>query len=235
MMKATIVSALVFGGLLIAWSQAAPSEPATRRAVREQTQSEAVEALEARHPRAEDLAAYLVEVVSSWPHAKIPAVAPEELARDIADVALENSPAWDDDINANRSAVLLASLAYWEGARFAAYVDDQSVNRWMREHRSGKRLSAEAARLLHFGNADGGYAYSLWQIHPFDIESPRVTPQDLADRKTAARVALSLARASIRGTGTLCWYTGEYAPCPKARERLEFALSAIKRFPYSAR
>ena len=54
----------------------------------------------------------------------------------------------------------------------------------------------------------------------------------LADRQRAARVALHMMRTSLKRSGTLCGYTGEAAPCPKARQRLEFARDYLRAHPF---
>jgi len=115
-------------------------------------------------------------------------------------------------------ALLLASLAFHEG-RFRAYVDEQQCNDpiW-RASRDGRIAMASG------GDCDGGWAYSLWQIHPLDA---RTTARELRDRRAAARIALTIAR---RGP---CAYTGESGPCPKGetRWRVVRAYSAAHPFP----
>jgi hypothetical protein len=57
----------------------------------------------------------------------------------------------------------------------------------------------------------------------FSSPNPVITATELHDRLTAAKVALHMLRASLRRDGTLCEYSGEVKPCPKAKKRLEFA------------
>jgi hypothetical protein len=134
--------------------------------------------------------------MESWPHADkhVPASDYDLLAADISKVTLEDRepPVWEDT-NRGRTNVLLATLSYNEGARYAEYVNDGSCNAWMKEawkhpkkvlskHRSmitGQRmeewkadtsyLPKEAQALLAFGDCDGGRAASLFQIHADDF------------------------------------------------------------------
>jgi len=180
------------------------------------------------------LAAFLLAVVSRWTPAGIPHVPLEDLTRDIAEVTVAEGPAWpvsDEDGmgKAHRhTAVLLATLAYWEGARFAAYVDDLSCNGWMALRHAGKPVPPEGKRLLEFGNCGGGKAYSLWQVETHDLQDGDDVhvfgPGNLGDRKFAARAALLIARVSYRQRGNLSGYTGESKDDhPKADVRQAFA------------
>lgn len=174
------------------------------------------------------VADYLTLVMSDWPAAlkAVPAVPYRAVAESIASVTRDPS-----------DAVLLAALGYYEGARYAEYVDSGACNDpvWVR--------SGEGKRLAHWGTCDRGptdprgRAHSVWQIHPIeDRTSPlygtcREAVVD-SSRENAARCALALAKNSMKETGSLAWYTGEWTgPHPKADERLEFARRAIRKHP----
>lgn len=165
--------------------------------------------------RTQELKIYVEGVMQSWAPARIPSVDLSALATDIATVS--DTP---------RDAVLLASLAYFEGARFASYVDDGSCNDF------AWRASASGRRLMEVGGAcDGGRAFTLWQIHPdgISIDGEKVMgARLLADRRYAASVALTLAHADP----SLCAYAGESGFCPKAATRLAFAERALRVHPF---
>jgi hypothetical protein len=177
------------------------------------------------------LAVRLVDVMSSWPHATagVQAADYDAIAHDIAAA-----------VDRYEDGVLLAGLAYWEGARFAAYVDDGRCNDpvW--------RKSPEGqATMLRWGDCDHMGAVSLWQIHPIVDPSSKlysVCNRDVVDVTTstgsrigAARCALAIARSSMQSTGDLSGYTGE-APVegahPKADERLAFVRRTLAKFPW---
>lgn len=163
-----------------------------------------------------------------------------KIAAEIASVVLDAAepPLWVDDANKVRTAILLATIGYWEGARFHLAVDDGRINdrTW--------RLSAIGKRTMpRTGDADGGYAYSRYQLHvecgglvltdsgyhtactPGDGAVPIPGNVIAHDGRMATRLALHELRQSIQRTGTLVAYTGEVTcPCPKARVRLDFAL-----------
>lgn len=171
---------------------------------------------------------YLLTAMSDWPPARkeVPSVPYRDVAETIATVTSDPE-----------DAVLLASLGYWEGARYAQYVDELRCNdpAWVR--------SPEGQRLSKWGTCDRGptdkvgRAHSFWQIHPVeDRSSPlyAVCNQRVIDssREDAARCALALAKNSLKETGSLAWYTGEWnGPHPKADVRLEFAKRAMKKHP----
>ena len=69
------------------------------------------------------IAAHLLAIVLGWTPATIPHVTPGELVPDIAAVVAEEGPAIPGDETGQKTAVMLAGLAYFEGARFASYVD----------------------------------------------------------------------------------------------------------------
>jgi len=153
------------------------------------------------------LAAYVYGAMTSWASESHDETLWRGIAADIASTTA-SAP----------EALLLASLAFHEG-RFRAYVDEQQCNDpiW-RASRDGRIAMASG------GDCDGGWAYSLWQIHPLDA---RTTARELRDRRAAARIALTIAR---RGP---CAYTGESGPCPKGetRWRVVRAYSAAHPFP----
>lgn len=202
------------------------------------------------------LAAAIETKIAKWSPAVVPHLMPEEVAATIAWAVIEEdcggepkftlpldgrkrcvwAEGWNSDL---RKAMLLAALAYYEGARFARYVDEGRCHDWMHlvyNHEplpddayveiGGKRLD-----LLKFGNCDGGRAWSLWQIRPDSLERPKLEGPELRDRSYAASIALGIVRLSMRDRGDLCDYTGENPAggCPKARERLDFAAKAFKR------
>ena len=163
-----------------------------------------------------ELATYLVAIISHWAPAAVPSVPVEDVARDIAAAVTTSGPVWPGERGEKRSAVLLASLAYWEGARFAAYVDRLDCNRWQAP---GARKPVEAQHLLPFGHCDHGKAFSLWQIWPRDDERAA-----MSDRFYAATRALELVKASYAARGNLSAYSGESADAhPKADIRERFA------------
>jgi hypothetical protein len=167
------------------------------------------------------VASYLLTVMTDWPPAMqtVPSVSYKDVAESIA-TATSNP----------EDAVLLAALGYFEGARYAQYVDDQSCNdsAWVK--------SPEGVRLTHWGTCDHRVARSIWQIHPQD---DRISPTHglcstaaISTRVGAARCALTIAHRSLAATGNLSYYTGEwYGPHPLADQRLEFAKRALKKHP----
>ena len=181
----------------------------------------------APEPSREDGAfvAYILGIMSSWPPAdpSMETVPYHDVAETIALVT--TSP---DD------AVLLAALAYWEGARYAAYVDDGRCNdpAW--------RGTQEGIKTMHRGgDCDHGHAHSLLQIHPIDDRSSPIhalCATEIVDgsRVGAFRCGLEIARLSMKETGSLVNYTGEWQSVehPKADVRLRFARAALKKHPF---
>jgi hypothetical protein len=179
-------------------------------------------------------------VMSKWAPAlkEVPHVPYDEVAADISAAINDEGPIGGPASTPERSGILLAGLGYFEGSRFAAYVDDGSCNRWTAlamEHpirrpdsKTGivtvfpnySVLPAEARALIRHGDCDGGKAFSLWQVWP----KGEFTPERLAVRREAARAALLIARASYKARGNLSCYTGEGPDVhPKADERERFA------------
>jgi hypothetical protein len=218
------------------------------------------------------LAEYLAgDIIENWTPAvrQVPAVPPGVVAWDVARAVVHEPqdpghcatftatdgrkrclwdvPGWNSD---HAKAVLLAAVGYWEGARYAADVDNGNCNRidW--------RQDPANATLIHImGNCDGGRAHSLWQIWPRvgpAHDSPINASCDkdaVAVRYTAARCALQILRMSMMATKDLTGYTGETAPSwkedairpldttegswkQKATVRLEFARKALKKHPF---
>lgn len=172
------------------------------------------------------------DLISGWagPDRAVAQAPLEGVAQTIGRVA-ESEPPVEDAVPrgytkharpALYSAAVLAGLGYFEGVRFAAYVDDGRCNdlEW--------RRTDEGKNLLRFGDCDHSRAYSLWQVWPSTWRGATAT--GMHDRATAARTALAIARESIRVTGSLCRYSGEpYPHCPKARERERYIDRAYAR------
>jgi len=198
-----------------------------------------------------NLAAYVLEAFTAWKKPGRDAVSYIDVANDIAEACLATEPLWPNDARGARCAILLASLAYYEGA-LLAYVDDGRVNdgKWReREFKKGLIWSPNIS--------DDGEAYSLWQIHPekgivltsdgewkhsegavTDTQGNRksgvIIGSDLTkNRKLAVRVAIAFIRKSLRVTHSLVGYTGETAATGygKARSRELFASNWVKRHP----
>jgi hypothetical protein len=141
---------------------------------------------------------------------------------------------WSSD---GDKAVLLAAIAYYEGSRFSAYVDDGRCN-----DKAWRKDPANARTMKLGGDCDGGHAHSLWQIHA--IKAVRGSADHLEaicgiehidGRFEAARCALEIARRSMSERGNLSWYAGESAYVhPKADERLKFARKAVHEHPFVA-
>jgi len=90
-------------------------------------------------------------------------------------VARDEEPLFEGDVDRSKSAVLVATVAFFESG-FAAYVDKGLCNDW--SWRRPKTTGPDAVpageirrrkSLLAAGSCDGGLAYSDWQIHPFDV------------------------------------------------------------------
>jgi hypothetical protein len=134
------------------------------------------------------------------------------IAIDIAEVALDPAepPVFPGRFGRERTALLLNSLAFHEG-RYFSFVDRGECN----------QPGFKADRR---GTCDNGRAFSLWQIQAgrglvlngttwswWTIRtdaSPITGPDLIQNRQLAARVALHMARASLK-SGSLCVYTGE--------------------------
>jgi hypothetical protein len=192
------------------------------------------------------LAAYVVAAMRTWVKEGAGTAPFEDVARDIAVVALSERPAFDGDESRARTALLLAAVADYEGAHYRDYVDRGMCNdpAW--------RATEKGRVTMLQGDCDGGIAHSLWQIHPefgglvlldddrewtHSWEAKGAVPilgrNLVEDRKLAARVALHMMRRSLRSHAGLCLFTGEQAPCPKGAQRLAHAESYSKRHPFA--
>jgi hypothetical protein len=202
--------------------------------------------IDARAEDTDKLRDHALVAMKKWPTAlhEVPHADYDGVAWDIAKVVEQEGPIAtrektpDGPWGPERSVVFLAALGYWEGARFAAYVDEGKCNDWMAEawktpvrvpdkktgvatvYPNFKVLTAEARKLIAFGDCDGGHAYSLWQVWPHgDFTADR-----LRERREAARAALLKARQSFALRGNLSCYTGELATNhPMADQRERFA------------
>jgi hypothetical protein len=146
-----------------------------------------------------------------------------------------------------KTALLHAAIASKETG-FQKFVDDGSCNQ-----------TAYVAHADRRGNCDGGYAFSLWQIHVSGggyilledgtltskmYASPSVLASHtliggselVADRKTAIRVAQRIERDSLKYHGSLCAYSGESCmedKHPKAKARLDRAVDYYASHPFT--
>lgn len=188
------------------------------------------------------------------------------IASDIVTVVRSERPAFPSDENRSRTAVLVAGVAFYEAA-FLGYVDDGLCNDWKWRHPMTTGPGAltldevkQRMGILKAGSCDGGWAYSMWQIHPFDFswregmvllddgrewsfasyvhdgqDRPIILGKDMiADRRVAARMALHMLRRALgpAGTGNLCGYTGETQSCWKGALRQNFAADWSAKHPF---
>ena len=191
----------------------------------------------------------LAFAAKDWPEAVISHAALREVADNVAFAVLHSGdPAypglpvvigecpipmdrgdWRMTDDPEARGVLAMALAYFEGARFASYVDDESCNdrTW--------RTFSENRHLMHIGgHCDGGLAFSFWQVHIdsglLSYDPKMVTAEKMKDRTYAASVGLAMACRSLKASGSLVGYTGESRSWhPKADERLNFARRFISR------
>lgn len=179
-------------------------------------------------PRIELLTQYFETAMKSWVKPDAFSVDYHAVASDVATVIVGEDPIWDGDKSRARTGIMLLGIAMWE-SRYRAYVDDGTCNKYASVKGP---LPKEIKVLLQKGNCDGGWAYSMWQVHPvrWNAGNGRIedwTREVLMDRKAAIHAALAIARRSIRGSGGLCWYTGEPGGdegCPKAEVRFKTGL-----------
>jgi hypothetical protein len=190
------------------------------------------------------LTAYLVTAMMSWmpvrnhqfrERPEATAARYESIAADVAAIVLDPSepPIFQGDDGRVKTALLVSSVAFWESA-FRVDVD------------SGTCKPPEC---------DNGHAYSLWQLHPedgfifdgdgFTFSRNRTPawradhaadifdgPAIVKDRKLAAKIALHILRYSMKNAHSLAIYTGEGGNGPKARQRLEHAVSWLRTHPF---
>ena len=210
---------------------------------------------DAVNPAVERLAAYTLGVMNDWPRALIPGADYASIAHDIAEASLEK-PSSDP----HADAVLLAALAYWEGARYSDYVDRGACNdeSWRRygvdigpshmsrfEDGDPRQMVAShrtnlwtAQELMHVGgDCDGSRAHTLWQIWPAtDPSSPRYDVCRLDVISTSRRDAAFCALMIGRADPSLCSYTGEKPSlgCDKAELRFNFTVEALVKHPFKS-
>lgn len=188
------------------------------------------------------------------------------IASDIVTVVRSERPAFPSDENRSRTAVLVATVAFYEAA-FMGYVDQGLCNDWKWRHPTTTGPGAvsvdevkQRMGILKAGSCDGGWAFSMWQIHPFDSswhegmvllddahewsfasyvhdgeDRPIILGKDMiADRRVAARMALHMLRRSLgaQGAGNLCGYTGETQSCWKGALRQNFASDWSAKHPF---
>ena len=204
--------------------------------------------------KVEQLAAYLLEAMNTSAPSDEYSASYESIAHDIAEVVLDSKepPVWKEDLTKARSAVILLSIALWE-SRFRAYVDDGRCNdKVWRDSVEGKKLlrfgscDGGLARSLWQIHAEK-YGVTVFPVN-YDDESQElqkhewcyasecndedngtvISPQDMiSDRKNAVRVALHMARRSVRNHAHLCQFTGEAGlsddGCPKGEIRYNWA------------
>jgi hypothetical protein len=190
------------------------------------------------NPNVEELAGVLTRAIASWPPAVIPHVSNAEVAHSVAEATYwmeaedscpipMNRGAWRMTDSPGSRGLLALALAYFEGARFAEYVDDQRCNNPV------MRQTPEVRELMRIGGpCDGGRAYTFWQMHIdgmlLSYDPKGVTALKLQDRAYAASIGLKMACRSLASSGSLVNYTGESRYWhPKADERLQFAQRAI--------
>lgn len=187
-------------------------------------------------PRLEPLTSYFETAMNTWAKPDKLSADYHSIATDVATVVLAEDPIWDSDTNRYRTGLVLLGIGFWE-SRYRTYVDDGSCNKWV----NGVGAPKEIAQLIQGGNCDGGWAHSIFQIHPMKwFDGKKFTEYTgkmlLADRKTAVKAALLIARRSIRNGAGLCWYTGEGADgggCPKGVTRLNTGVDYAKKHPFS--
>jgi hypothetical protein len=191
------------------------------------------------------LTSYLLAAMTAWMPMKSHArsEAPEvtearyqQIAADIAEVVLDpdEEPLFKGEDGRVKTGLLLLAVAF---------------------HESNFRGDIDGGRCRPF-ECDHGKAFSMWQLHPedgltfegdvFTFARNRSTSwreehaseifdgQALVrDRKIAARMALHMLRYSMKNAHSLAIYTGEPGNGPKAKLRMETALSYIRQHPFT--
>jgi len=200
---------------------------------------------------------YVAEALHAWePFSTLQ----ESIAHDIVRVALDpGEPAvFPDDESRVKTATLLASVESHEGHGMA-YVD-RGVCNDPQEHgnpllKNGGCDGGKAFSLfqIHPGPGivlfdNGGYGFRRTEVRQgvtargeraplrgslSSFQTRRVIDGSalVADRELAARTAIHMLRASLRRDGTLCEYSGEMKPCPKAVARLKLAEEWVREHP----
>lgn len=196
------------------------------------------------------MASYVLGAMQQWSPPKIHRERSEEdvvatyrsVAEVVAQVAMDPAepPLFSDDADRRKTALVIASLALHESG-YKPYVMDGSCNdsAWRKAHPKMASPGGVAA-------CDSGHAWGAWQIHPrqgrkfvalvgdgFAFEDSGFSGHDLVkDQSLGARVALHMARVSMRRNKNLAWYTGEIGKNhPKADARLNVALSYASTHP----
>lgn len=217
---------------------------------------------EAKSEKKEDakvgqLTDYLLEAMRSAVKPMSVSASYEDIAHDVATVVLDPTepPMWKDDSTKARTAIMLVSIAYHETS-FLAYTDDGRCNdRKWRDSAEGRKTMAQS------GSCDGGLARSMWQVHTdfggiyvipanYDDDTREINKREwtyanqdvddgtlirseqMKDRQSACRVALHMARRSIRNHAKLCQFTGEMGECPKGDIRYDWAERYSTKHPF---
>lgn len=191
------------------------------------------------------LTSYLLAAMTAWmpirnhAHSETPEVTQaryEQIAADVAQIALDpdETPLFQGEDGRAKTALLLLSVAL---------------------HESGFRGDVDAGKCKPY-ECDHGKAFSIWQLHPEDglifdgdvftfarnrsaswREDHATEIFDGAslvrDRKLAARMALHMLRYSMKNAHSLAIYTGEGGNGPKAKLRMQTALSYIREHPFA--
>lgn len=200
------------------------------------------------------LAGYVLTAMLEWTKGRdaAPATHKAEIARDIAMVALSEPRAWDKS-DGSREALVLASIAFFEG-RYRDYLEQCNDSAWVK--------TKEARALFLLGDCDGGLsgyaqAVGIFQVHYEcgaivlyedgswqNACSPasatrlhwRITKASaIGSRRDQTRVALAMARQSIRAGAGLRNYVGGEGPerSRMASHRLDLALAWARLHPFS--
>jgi hypothetical protein len=178
----------------------------------------------------------------------------ESVAHDIAEVVSDpkEPPIWKEDSTKARTAIMLVSIAFWETS-FRSFVDEGKCNdkAWRASPEGQEAMrrwgtcDGGIARSIWQIHAEHGIT-----VVPanYDDESQELSKREwcyssecgdddggtiispeamVSDRKNAARVALHMARRSIRNNAHLCQFTGEGGlgddGCPKGEIRYDWA------------
>ena len=198
-------------------------------------------------------AGYILEAINSAAKPDQYTASYEDVANDIATVVLDpkEPPIWKSDKSKARTAIMLVSLAYNE-TRFRAYTDDGRCNssKWRKSSEGSKLMKisgecdgglAHSMWQIHTGldgivvvptnyGDDDPFAHDIdkrewcYSYQCSDKDGTLITPTQMSeDRKNAIRIALHMARRSIRKGVKLCQYTGEGNVCPKGNVRYSWA------------
>ena len=168
---------------------------------------------------------------------------------------------WKSDTTKARTAIILVSLAFHE-SRFRAYVDDGRCNdaNWRKSSEGIKLMgnggacdggNARSMWQVHtsaggiivvpanygdsgpFGSNDVNKREWCYSYQCSEDDGTLVTPsQIVTERQSAVRVALHMARRSIRSGSKLCQFSGESDGCPKGDTRYSWAERYSKKHPF---